>query len=143
MNKYLLLFITISLLFYSSVTLAEPQKVEILVIKNISNPAQALTKNQLRNIFLGRNNYSFEPVIPPVKTISRMVFNTKIIGLNESRIQSYYAQMRFSGRARPPKELKTVNDLIQYVVTHPKAITYVPKDTQLPEGIEIIYTINM
>jgi ABC-type phosphate transport system substrate-binding protein len=122
---------------------ANKNNIEIVIVKNTNNPVKKISKSQLRNVFLGRNTFMFEPVIPPVQTITRIIFNTKIIGLNESRIQSFYAQMRFSGRDRPPKELPTNDDLLYYISTTQNAITYVPKGTALPDNVEIIYTIAL
>ncbi|WP_077340868.1 hypothetical protein [Pseudocolwellia agarivorans] len=141
MIKWPVFLISFSLLLFSQFALANKNSTEVIVVKNIENPINSITKNQLRNVFLGRNTLMFEPVIPPVETITRIIFNTKIIGLNESRIQSFYAQMRFSGRARPPKELPTTDALLHYISTTPTAITYVPQGTKLPKNVVVIYTI--
>lgn len=141
MTKSLIFLISFSLLLFSQFAFANKSSVEVIVIKNIENPIKTITKSQLRSVFLGRNTLMFEPVIPPVETITRIIFNTKIIGLNESRIQSFYAQMRFSGRARPPKELPTTDALLHHITITPSAITYVPQGTKLPDNVEVIYTI--
>ena len=133
-----------SLLSFSHLVKASEQEnnSKVFVIKNSQNSTKKITKSQLRNIFLGRNTLTFEPVIPPQETLSRIIFNMKIIGLNESRIQSFYAQMRFSGRARPPKEFATTEKLLEYVANTINAISYVPSDSQLPHNVEIIYIIT-
>lgn len=141
MTKRYFVFIAMISILFSQFTFANKNSIEVIVIKNTSNMLKHITKNELRNVFLGRDTLMFEPVIPPVDTITRIVFNTKIIGLNESRIQSFYAQMRFSGRARPPKELPTIEALLYYIATTKNAITYVPQGTKLPKNVEIIYTI--
>ena len=143
MTKHLLVSITIILLLFSQFALANKNSIEVIVVKNTSNSIKSITKNELRNVFLGRDTLMFEPVIPPVNTLTRIVFNTKIIGLNESRIQSFYAQMRFSGRARPPKELASISALLHHIATNPNAITYVPQGTKLPSNVEIVYTIAL
>lgn len=70
---------------------------------------------------------------------ARFVFNTKIVGLTESRIQSYWAQMRFSGRKKAPLEFDSVESLLIYVQNNKDTITYLPADTAIPEGLTIIY----
>jgi len=144
MNKYWFILVVSSLLSFSHLVEAREEKnnSKILVIKNSQNATKKITKSQLRNIFLGRNTLMFEPVIPPQETLSRIIFNMKIIGLNESRIQSFYAQMRFSGRARPPKEIATTKKLLEYVANTTNAISYVPSNSELPHNVEIIYIIT-
>jgi len=143
MKKWPLVFITTSLLLLSQFVFANKSGIEVIVVKNTSNTIKHITKNQLRNVFLGRDTLMFDPVIPPENTMTRIIFNTKVIGLNESRIQSFYAQMRFSGRARPPQELSSIDALLYYVITNENAITYLPKGTLLPKNVEIIYTIAL
>lgn len=116
---------------------------ELIVVANLSEGSKALDKNDLRNIFLGRGGTAFIPIVPPPDSKSRIVFNTQIIGLNESRIQSFYAQMQFSGRARPPAQLSTLDELVDFVTKTPNGITYLPKNTLIPENLRIVFRVNM
>ena len=67
------------------------------------------------------------------------IFNAKIITLPESRIQSYWAQMRFSGRMTPPKEFDTLEAMLAYISNNKGAVGYIPAETELPEHLTVIY----
>ena len=80
-----------------------------------------------------------EPVSLPPETLTRAVFNTKIIGLTESRIQSYWSQMRFSGRSKPPKEMQDVENLLAYISTHKGTVAFFPADVPIPDHLTVVY----
>lgn len=138
--KHLKLFTAIALLsFNASNSLA--QEHDIMVVANIGNTSVKLNKVDIRNLFMGNaSDVMLEPVSLPPETLARAVFNTKVIGLTESRIQSYWSQMRFSGRSRPPKELPTVDELITYVANHKDTVAFVPADAEIPSHLTVIYS---
>ncbi|GAC21788.1 hypothetical protein GARC_4851 [Paraglaciecola arctica BSs20135] len=63
-------------------------------------------------------SYDLRAIALPPESQTRVLFNTKMVGLTESRIQSCWAQMRFSGRKKPPTEL-TNETLVNSVFTKP------------------------
>ena len=69
----------------------------------------------------------------------RSIFNAKIITLPESRIQSYWAQMRFSGRMTPPKEYGTLEAMLAYIANNKGAVGYIPAETELLDHLTVIY----
>lgn len=120
----------------------ENEQLQVVIVSNLTGEKATLSKNQIRDIFLGRGDSKYVPVVPVPGTKSRIVFNTQIIGLKESRIQSFYAQMRFSGRANPPTQLGSAEELIAFVVSKPNGITYLPKNTPIPDELTIIYEVD-
>ena len=120
---------------------AETLRVKVVVHANYLDTT--ITASGLRNIFMGAGSSSgFEPINLPIEHPARVVFNTKVIGLTESRIQSYWAQMRFSGRAKPPQELPSTESVINYIQNNPFAMSYVPIDTPLPENVVVIFSTD-
>lgn len=114
---------------------------DIIVVANIDNTSVKLSKLEVRNLFIGyASDTVLEPVSLPPQTLARAVFNTKVIGLTESRIQSYWSQMRFSGRSHPPKEMSTVDDLIAYVSNNKGTIAFVPADTKIPSHLTVVFS---
>jgi len=72
------------------------------VVANTERNIQ-LSREQVRNLYMGATlGYGLKPVALPASNRHRSMFNTRVIGLAEARIQSYWAQMRFTGRLRPP-----------------------------------------
>ena len=136
MRKYALFF-----LFLLSSRFATAQE-GVWVVANVADQAFSLTKGEVRNLFMssGTNkSYVLAPVALSPGNRLRAVFNAKIIALPESRIQSYWAQMRFSGRQTPPIEFNSLDALITYVSNNDGAIGYVPANTELPKNVRIVY----
>lgn len=73
---------------------------------------------------------------------TRVLFNTKVVGLTESRLQSCWAQMNFSGRKKPPTELTNETLVIEYLLKHPGTIADLPADIEIPDALRILFQIN-
>ena len=114
----------------------------IWVVANVSESSLAFTKADVRTLFMN-NSYTqgmgLHPVAMAPGNRLRSIFNAKIITLPESRIQSYWAQMRFSGRMTPPKEFDTLEAMLAYIANNKGAVGYVPAETELPEHLTVIY----
>ncbi len=113
----------------------------VLIGNNEGAIANELNRQQVRNMFMGRNTPENLKVVAlesnhPV----RVIFNTKVIGLTEARIQSYWAQMKFSGRKKPPLTFTSEIELIEFIQQNPNALGYVSAGLQLPDGIKVIYS---
>ena len=116
------------------------QATGLIVVANTDLTDVTVQKRQIRDIFMGNNSQLFlKPVALAPNSEARFVFNTKIVGLTESRIQSYWAQMRFSGRKKPPREFESIEAMLVFVQNNKNTVTYLPADTKVPEGLTIIY----
>lgn len=113
----------------------------IVVVAHISSgDSVELSKQQVRNLFMGASiGMNLNVVVLPPDNFSRVEFNTKIVGMTESRIQSYWAQMRFSGRRSPPKELSDEQAIIEYLSSNPDSVSYLPANTKLPVSLKVVY----
>lgn len=78
---------------------ARAQTERVLVVANTDDSDLQLTRLEVRNLFMGGDS-SLNAIALTPDNMTRVLFNTKVIGLTESRIQAYWAQMRFSGRKR-------------------------------------------
>jgi hypothetical protein len=124
--------------FYSNTSIAD----ELVIVANTTEQNISIDKQQLRNLFMGGAiQGKYIPVSMTPNKRSRIVFNTRIIGLTESRIQSYWAQLKFTGRSKPPIEFSTVEELIAYVEKTPGAITYLPGSASIPDSLQVIFSI--
>jgi len=115
----------------------------LIVVANTAEKELTLTKSQVKNLFMGGAiKYELVPITLPPENITRILFNTKIIGFTESRIQSYWAQMRFSGRKIEPKQIENKRLIIEYLVKNEGAVSYLPVGTKLPDSLTIVYSIE-
>ena len=119
---------------------AEIQAAGVLVVANTAERDLKLTRIQVRNLFMGEaSDLALDAIALPPDSLTRVLFNTKVIGLAESRIQAYWAQMRFSGRKQPPREFENEAAALQYVLANEGVVGYFSQDTPLPEGLVILY----
>lgn len=133
---------SLALLLWSLLGLAESvaETHDVVVVANIDNKDIRLDKRAVRNLFMGNAiEVTLEPITLPPQTLTRAVFNTKVIGLTESRIQSYWSQMRFSGRSTPPKEMPDIDVLLAYVATHKGTVAFFPADVPIPDHLTVVY----
>tara|TARA_A200000159_G_scaffold158629_1_gene176170 strand:+ start:18277 stop:18702 length:426 start_codon:yes stop_codon:yes gene_type:complete len=112
----------------------------VVVITRQDSSINTISKSQLRNLFMG--NLALPDVTPIALSpgeVARSIFNIRVIGLTESRIQAYWAQMRFSGRQQRPETADSIDELILMIESSKDTIGYLPEGTPLPEDIKIIY----
>ena len=114
----------------------------LLVVGNV-NPPIKLSKSEVKAIFMGgANSHDLKGVALTPENKARKQFNAKIIGMTESRIQSYWAQMRFSGRQKPPREFSNEELLIDYVLANPGTVAYIDSKVELDERLIILYEVG-
>ncbi|PKF58006.1 hypothetical protein CW748_05410 [Alteromonadales bacterium alter-6D02] len=114
---------------------------DVVIVAHYQQGELKLTKSEISNLFMGGVlKHGLTPVALPPENLTRVLFNTKVIGLTESRIQSYWAQMRFSGRKKPPQEFKTEAELLQYIEQTPGTIAYLSAKTEIPEQLIKVYS---
>ena len=129
-----MLILTLTMCTFSS------QAIDLMVVANTDITDINVKKREVRDIFMGSSSqFPLKPVALTPDNEARLIFNTKIVGLTESRIQSYWAQMRFSGRKKPPIEFDSVESLLTFMINNQGTIAYLPSNTKLPTGFTVIY----
>lgn len=114
----------------------------LIVVANTEQENITLNKRQVRDIFMGDNSqFLLKPMSLAPSIKARYTFNTRVVGLTESRIQSYWAQMRFSGRKKAPREFDSIESLLTYLKNNKETVAYFPSDTEIPDGLTIVYKI--
>ncbi|MBJ2136534.1 hypothetical protein KO519_13480 [Paraglaciecola agarilytica] len=115
----------------------------IIVVANTPDKSIKLNRQQVRNLYMGGvMPYDLKAIALPPENHTRVIFNTKVVGLTESRIQSYWAQMRFTGRKKAPKEIKNEMSVLEYLQNHEGAVGYLLAGTPIPDGLSVIYTVR-
>lgn len=131
----------LTMVLYSSSSVGEENAIK--VVANVQDSSIQLSRQQVRNLFMGgKLPYDLTAISLPPNSHTRVLFNTKVVGLTESRIQSYWAQMRFTGRKKPPTELSSELLVLEYLQTHPGTVAYLPADVQVPAGLTILFQIH-
>lgn len=111
----------------------------VVVVANVDKPI-TLSKSEVKALFMGGStSYELTAVTLKRTDKTRAFFNARVIGMTESRIQSYWAQMRFSGRQTPPKEFKDADAIMAYLVENPNSVAYLSSDVELESGLTVVY----
>ncbi len=102
----------------------------ILVVVNKKNPLQSLTKQQLTDLYMGRTHYF--PVGGAVLKMDaagssdlRARFYQSLVGMSLPEINAYWARLMFSGRATPPMQMNSSQDIAKLVSENPNALGYI------------------
>ncbi|MFS1704883.1 hypothetical protein [Alteromonas sp. AMM-1] len=130
-----------SILVIPVFTLQAQQDEHIIVITQLDTQLNNVNKTMLRNLYMGNLGLGdITPIALAPGELARSVFNVRVVGLTESRIQAYWAQMRFSGRKQRPIEASDPAEAILMVQSTVNTIAYVPAGTVLPKDVKIIFT---
>jgi hypothetical protein len=115
----------------------------LIVVANTHQQNIQLDRQQVRALFMGApTGLGLTPVALPIDSAERVLFNTKVIGLTEHRIQSYWAQMKFAGKNKPPMQLNSVDDVIAHLLAHPFSVGYLLGDKAIPETLSVVFRIE-
>lgn len=124
-------------------SLAAEQVYTLVIVANTDNEFINITRRDVRNLFMGGAlKYDLQAVILPPDSQARILFNTKVVGLTEARIQSYWAQMRFSGRKKQPKQISNESQIIEYLKNNKGAIAYVSGNFTIPSELTVLLKIE-
>lgn len=101
---------------------------EIYLLANKSVPDNALEKESIERIYLGKKSqWSNGAKIIPVILKSGVVhtsFVRKFLDRDVSQFSTFWKQAVFTGRGLPPKSFETEADLIEFISKTPGAIGY-------------------
>lgn len=115
----------------------------LLVIVNANNPVSAVSKVALIDLFMGKY-VAFpndEPAVPlDLESPWREAFYRGLTGRPISQINAYWARLRFTGRASPPEQLGSPEQVVHRVSQQEAAIGYVPA-MELPDSVKVVFEI--
>jgi len=123
---------------------------KIQVIVNAQSELSKLSRKHVMSLFLGRAR-SF-PNGKPAKAFDnemgsdiRSTFFEVLTGKSISDIDAYWARLRYSGRASPPKELDSTSKILEVVGSDNMALAYVRGQDEAElekQGILVVYTLE-
>lgn len=126
----------ISILIYTGSAIAEPT-----IIVNESMPVNELSKNDVKQIFIGkkRNWENGDSIIPVILKAgeTHKTFLMKFLHKSEAQFKTYWKKLVFTGRGQAPQEFKTESELVEYVAKTKGAIGYIDS-ASLQEGVKQI-----
>lgn len=113
------------------------------VVVNSSSSVSALTKARVSRLFLKKvtrwdNNSKVLPVDQLEKSAVRQAFSREIHNKDVTAIKSYWNTALFAGRATPPPELASDEEILSYVRSNAGAIGYVARSTSVGEDVKVV-----
>jgi ABC-type phosphate transport system substrate-binding protein len=104
-----------------------------------------ITKKELSKIFLSKTkrlptgNKSL--VREHTNKIYQSEFYKLVCNKDEKQLKKYWAKMIFTGRGQPPKKIKSLKKLIEFVQNNKNAISYIPSK-YMNDNLKIIMEIK-
>jgi ABC-type phosphate transport system substrate-binding protein len=93
----------------------------------IVNPAAApISKEQIADLYLGRSD-AWIAVDQAVGSVIYVEFYKKLTGRDSAQIKAIWAQILFTSRGVPPKQLLDSAAVKKAVAANPKAVGYIEK----------------
>jgi ABC-type phosphate transport system substrate-binding protein len=111
---------------------------EVVVVVHPSNPASAMSAEQVADVFLGKST-ALAPVDLPESSATRGEFYQKVTGKDAAQVKAVWTRLIFTGKATPPKEVGASDDVKKAVAANPKAIGYIEKSA-VDSSVKVVFT---
>ena len=135
--KYL--FLAVFMISISTAAISSAQDILIICNKNVSQ--DALSRDELQQIFLGRKTrWSDDQKISFAVMKSGDIHNEflkKMVDKTPSQYEAFWKKLIFSGQGKAPVSFNTPEEILAYVAATPGAVSYVPSDL-LQENVKVI-----
>jgi hypothetical protein len=128
---------------------AEAQIIQVIV--SSQSELATLNRKQVMGLFLGRarnfpNGVNAKAFDHEVGSTIRARFFEGLTGKSISDIDAYWARLRYSGRASPPKVIGNMAELLKEVSQNQHAIAYIEEqdpDELSQQDIVVVYTVDV
>ena len=129
-------------LLSASVLAQEP----LAVVVNKANPVSKLSRSELIDLFMGKyvafpDDSKAIPVELKGEHKIKVDFYKNLVGMPLSRVNAYWARLRFTGRKRAAVFQPNENDLIAFIIANKQAIGYVPQSL-ITTDLKVVYILN-
>ena len=121
-----------------SISLSTAHAADIVAI---GNPAAApLTKDELANVYLGRNQ-ALTPLDQPESAQIRADYYKKLTGRDPAQIKAMWARLTFTGKGQSPRELPDSAAVKKAVAADPKTIGYIEKSA-VDDSVKVLINVD-
>jgi ABC-type phosphate transport system substrate-binding protein len=121
-------------------SLAGPACAELVIIVNPGNPATRMFPSQAAQFFLG-GSVMFVPVEQPADSPIRAEFYKKVLEKEPAQVEAIWSKIAFSGKGKPPREMKSSAEVKKAVAANPKAIGYIEKSA-VDDTVKVVATVQ-
>lgn len=139
------LLISLSLVAVALVFAANDAFAEIAIIANLKGSCKKLMLEEVQQLYLAKTRSCSSQVVKLVEPDSasavRMEFLAKVIGKNATEYRAYWSVLIFTGRARPPHEVRGDTEVKAWVTYNEAAIGYIDASS-VDNSVQVIGTIK-
>ncbi|REL31043.1 hypothetical protein [Thalassotalea euphylliae] len=120
---------------------------ENYAIITLNKDFKKLSKGKARMLYRGKakslQGKKIELSDWPSNNQTRNEFYQLLLGKDAAQMSAHWAGLSFSGKARPPREMKTssLDELLQWLSQKPTRIGYAPLES-LPESVTVLYVVK-
>jgi hypothetical protein len=101
-----------------------------------------LDAETVQRIYTGKvievGGVAVSPVHLPAGFAQRQRFMAEVLQQTEDNYQAYWTVRRYVGKGAPPRELRSLADVLTYVAHTPGAVAYAD-DSELPAGANVVW----
>ena len=117
----------------------------VVVIAHPSVQVSALTADQVSQLFMGRSSQLPDGTAVKMLDLAegspvRAQFIDKALGKTEGQLRSYWSRMIFTGKAQPPRMMKSTLDVMRSVASAPGYIGYVDSKDAVGDKVKVLYS---
>ncbi len=141
MKKLTLLLLLVTNILFHSV------RAEMVIIVNEKNSIDNLSKSEVIDLYMGRhtqfsNGVTAVPIEQQKDSKAQKLFYKQLVGKSLAKINAYWARLRFTGRARPPKNLTDSKSVQQFVKNNSNAIAYLDNNNMDSTSLKVVYRFD-
>ncbi len=105
-------------------------RAELVVVVNTHCGVAAMTRNEVINIFFGRNRQFFngveaQPVDLEDAHPDRASFYRVLVGKDLADINAYWSRQVFSGRMQAPPKMRNHEEVMKWIISKPGGIGFI------------------
>jgi len=123
-------FTLLSAVLLSVSLISQQAYAELAVIAHPDNALMGLSRDELRDIYLGKAR-SFpgggrvEAVDQSAGSVARDKFNKDVLKMSESQRKSHWSRLTFTGKGKPPRSLASDEEILDWVAGQPHGVGYI------------------
>lgn len=119
---------------------------DLVVVVNLQNGTDQLTKAQVVNIFLGNNReypsgLAAKPVDQSATSSEKARFYRALVNRDLDQMAAYWSRLVFAGNTSPPAVAASDQEVLQLVASNKSAIGYLERKNVDPARVRIVFSL--
>ena len=119
---------------------------DLVVVINKLNPIESLTRSQVIDIYMGRfltfpDGSPAEPLDLQSNSRLKEKFYLTLVNQNERKVNAYWSRLLFSGRAKPPLEVSSIEEALQQVIEAKSKMAYIPQSA-VTHSVKVVFRFD-